>query len=75
MTVDLKVSQSTLDKGSEELASRVSQVVRMVPVPFEDGAVRGTALGAHKRNVAPQGSIRLATGDASLRGRIKEVDL
>ncbi len=45
MTVDLGISAATLDQVKRELESRVGGDVDLVPVPFERGSVRVTALG------------------------------
>ncbi|MGH8531186.1 MAG: hypothetical protein ACREV1_00300 [Gammaproteobacteria bacterium] len=45
MTVDLKISQATRDAIVDELEKRVGGEVELVPVPFEKGSVRVTALG------------------------------
>jgi hypothetical protein len=46
MTVDLGVPESTLNAVRRELEGRVSGEVDLVPVPFERGTVRVSALGA-----------------------------
>jgi len=45
MTVDLGVSQSTLDAIKVELDSRTGVSVDLMPVPIDNGSVRVTALG------------------------------
>ncbi|MEM7481966.1 MAG: hypothetical protein AAF481_12395 [Acidobacteriota bacterium] len=58
MTVDLEVSAGTLAAVRGELESRVGGAVDLVPVPFERGSVRVTALG-ESAGAAPG----LASGD------------
>jgi hypothetical protein len=52
MTVDIGVPQSVVENVRRQLASRVSGPVDLVPVPFEDGTVRVTALGVSSGNAA-----------------------
>lgn len=45
MTVDLGVSQNTLEAVKSELSSTAGGTVRLAPVPIESGSVRVTSLG------------------------------
>lgn len=59
MTVDLSVPESTIRKVRGELERRVGGDVDLVPVPFERGSVRITALGEAAGGAA---SLDTATG-------------
>jgi hypothetical protein len=52
MTVGFGVSQSTLDAVKAELRSFTGGEVELAPVPFEEGSVRISALGASAGRVA-----------------------
>ena len=50
MTVDLGVPQSTLEAVKGQLRGHAGGNIELVPVPFEDGSVRISALGRLRRS-------------------------